>query len=48
MVYDPERKRYIGKDGSEFRVTPHKDGSGYKYDYYDRSTYEILNIILHM
>ena len=39
MVYDPERKRYIGKDGSEFRVTPHKDGSGYKYDYYDRSTY---------
>ena len=37
MVYDPERKRYIGKDGSEFRVTPHKDGSGYKYDYYSKN-----------
>lgn len=39
MEYDPERKRYIGKDGSEFKVTPYKDGSGYKYDYYDKSTY---------
>ena len=39
MEYDPKRKRYIGKDGSEFRVTPYKDGSGYKYDYYDKSTY---------
>ena len=25
MEYDPERKRYIGKDGSEFKVTPYKD-----------------------
>lgn len=32
-------KRYIGKDGSEFRVTPYKDGSGYKYNYYNKSTY---------
>lgn len=39
MEYDPNRKRYIGKDGSEFKVTPYSDGSGYKYDYYDRSTY---------
>ena len=39
MEYDPKRGRYIGKDGSELRVTPYKDGSGYKYDYYDRSTY---------
>lgn len=39
MEYDPERERYIGKDGSEFKVTSYKDGSGYKYDYYDRSTY---------
>lgn len=39
MKYDPERKRYIGKDGSEFKVTPYSDGSGYKYDYYDRDTY---------
>ena len=39
MVYDPERERYIGKDGSELRVTPYSDGTGYKYDYYDKSTY---------
>lgn len=40
MEYDPERGRYVGKDGSEFRVTPYADGTGYKYDYYDSSTYE--------
>lgn len=40
MEYDPERGRYVGKDGSEFRVTPYGDGTGYKYDYYDSSTYE--------
>lgn len=39
MEYDPERGRYVGKDGSEFRVTPYADGTGYKYDYYDSSTY---------
>lgn len=39
MEYDPDRKRYVGKDGSEFKVTPYSDGSGYKYDYYDSSTY---------
>lgn len=39
MEYDPERGRYIGKDGSEFRVTPYADGSGYKYDYYESTTY---------
>lgn len=39
MEYDPYRERYIGKDGSEFVVTPKKDGSGYKYDYYDTTTY---------
>lgn len=39
MEYDPKRGRYVGKDGSELRVTPYKNGSGYKYDYYDRSTY---------
>mgnify|MGYP004548857155 CR=1 FL=1 len=40
MEYDSDRKRYIGKDGSEFRVTPYKDGTGYKYDYYGSSTYK--------
>lgn len=40
MEYDPERGRYVGKDGSEFRVTPYADGTGYKYDYYDSSTYD--------
>jgi len=39
MEYDPSRDRYIGKDGSELKVTPYSDGSGYKYDYYDSSTY---------
>ena len=39
MVYDPSRGRYVGKDGSELRVTPFSDGTGYKYDYYDSSTY---------
>ena len=39
MEYDSKRERYIGKDGSEFKVTPYSDGSGYKYDYYDKSTY---------
>ena len=39
MEYDPNRGRYIGKDGSEFRVTPFSDGTGYKYDHYDKSTY---------
>lgn len=40
MEYDPSRGRYIGKDGSELRVTPYSDGTGYKYDYYDSSTYD--------
>ncbi len=39
MEYDPNRQRYVGKDGSEFKVTPYSDGTGYKYDYYDKSTY---------
>ena len=39
MRYDPDKGRYVGEDGSEFKVTPYGDGSGYKYDYYDRSTY---------
>lgn len=39
MEYDPDRGRYIGKDGSELKVTPYSDGTGYKYDYYDKSTY---------
>lgn len=43
MEYDPDRGRYIGKDGSEFKVTPYSDGSGYKYDYYDSSTYNNAN-----
>lgn len=40
MEYDPERGRYVGKDGSEFRVVPFANGRGYKYDYYDKTTYE--------
>ena len=40
MEYDPSRGRYVGKDGSEFKVTPYSDGSGYKYDYYDSTTYK--------
>ena len=39
MEYDLDRKRYVADDGSEFRVTPYSNGTGYKYDYYDRSTY---------
>ena len=39
MEYDPDRGCYVGKDGSEFHVTPYSNGSGYKYDYYDRSPY---------
>lgn len=39
MKYDPDRGRYIGEDGSEFKVTPYSDGSGYKYDYYDSDTH---------
>lgn len=40
MEYDPERERYVGKDGSEFRVTPYGNGTWYKYDYYYSSTYK--------
>lgn len=39
MEYDPNRGRYVGADGSELKVTSFSNGSGYKYDYYDRSTY---------
>jgi len=39
MEYDPVRGCYVGKDGDEFHVTPYSNGSGYKYDYYDRSPY---------
>lgn len=39
MEYDPSRGRYVGNDGSEFKSTPYSDGRGYKYDYYDSSTY---------
>lgn len=39
MEYDPKRDRYVGKDGSELRVTPYSDGTGYKYDYYSSTTY---------
>ena len=39
MEYDPRRERYIGKDGSEFKVTTYSDGSGYKMDYYGSTTY---------
>ena len=39
MEYDKNRERYTGQDDSEFRVTPYSNGNGYKYDYYDRSTY---------
>ena len=41
MEYDLRRDRYIGKDGSEFKVTPYSDGTGYKMDYYGK----IYNII---
>lgn len=39
MEYDPSRGRYVGKDGSELKVTPYSNGTGYKFDYYDSSTY---------
>lgn len=39
MEYDPDRHCYVGKSGEEFHVTPYSNGSGYKYDYYDRSPY---------
>lgn len=39
MEYDIHRQRYVGEDGRELRVTPYNDGKGYKYDYYDKSTY---------
>ena len=39
MEYDPNRGCYEEKNGEEFRVTPYSDGSGYKYDYYDKSPY---------
>ena len=39
MEYDVNRKCYVGKNGEEFHVTPYSNGSGYKYDYYDRSPY---------
>lgn len=39
MEYVPERGRYIGKDGSELRVTPYKNGRGFKCDYYDKDTH---------
>ena len=39
MVYDTDRGCYVGKDGDEFHVTPFSDGTGYKYDYYDKSPY---------
>ena len=40
MEYDPSRGRYVGKDGSEFVVKPFSDGTGYKMDYYDKTTYK--------
>ena len=39
MKYDPDRGIYIGEDGSELRVTPYSNGSGYKVDYYNSTTY---------
>lgn len=39
MEYDPNRGCYVGKNGDEFHVTPYSNGSGHKYDYYDRSPY---------
>jgi hypothetical protein len=39
MEYDQNRERYIGPDGSEFVISSFSNGSGYKYDYYDASTY---------
>lgn len=48
MEYDPNRGCYVGKNGEEFHVTPYSNGSGYKYDYYDRSPYGNAPIIRHM
>ena len=39
MEYDKDRDRYIAPDGSEFSVKPYSDGSGFKIDYYESSTY---------
>ena len=39
MEYDTDRERYVGADGSEFKTTPYSNGTGYKWDYYDQSTY---------
>lgn len=39
IEYNPDRKCYVGKDGSEFKVTPYSNGTGYKFDYYDKSPY---------
>lgn len=39
MEYDPSRGRYVGEDGREFKSTPYSNGTGYKYDYYESSTY---------
>lgn len=39
MRYDTDRKRYIGDDGSELKITPYSDATGYKIDYYKSSTY---------
>lgn len=39
MEYDSSRDRYIAPDGSELKVTPYSNGNGYKYDYYESSTY---------
>ncbi len=39
MEYDSSRDRFIGKDGSELKITPYSDGTGYKIDYYSQSTY---------
>ena len=39
MEYDPDRECYVGKNGEEFHVKPYSNGTGYKYDYYDKSPY---------
>ena len=39
MEYDPNRGCYVGRDGDEFHVTPYSNGTGYKYNYYDKSPY---------
>lgn len=40
MEYDSDRERYIGEDGSEFRIKMFKNGKGYKVDYYESTTYD--------